>query len=203
MGKLTIQSVLNPKKREAILDAAEQAFATRGFKKTSIDEVARQAGVGKGTVYMACESKADLLYQCVVRDLHAWAAQINRFVDPRKPASEILATMARTGVVYLAEHPLVRELFSGVHQGTLPDWTDRFEDLRTMGRTTVAQVLQMGIRQGEFRSDLDVEETAALIQDITHSGYILYGDLWAKDVSLAEGRIGAFTALLLDGLRPR
>lgn len=195
--------MLDHRKKQAIIDAATAAFIDRGYKKTSIDEIASAAGVGKGTVYMACDSKADLLYQCVAADLQAWAAQIARFVDPRQPASTILMTMARTGVTYLAEHPLVRDLFSGVHYGVLPAWTDRFEELRTMGRGTVAEVLQLGMRQGEFRRDIDVEQAASLIQDMSHSGYILYGDKWAKDPSEAEGRMQAITTLLMDGLRVR
>jgi len=195
--------MLDERKKQAILDAATAAFIDRGYKKTSIDEVAVAAGVGKGTVYLACESKADLLYQCVAQDLQAWAAQVARFVDPRKPAGTILVTMAQSGVAYLGEHPLVRDLFSGIHYGVLPDWTDRFEQLRTMSRGTVSEVLRLGIRQGEFRDDIDIEEASSLIQDMAHSGYILYGDKWAADPSSAEGRMKAVATLLMDGLRVR
>lgn len=195
--------MLDPRKREAILKAATRSFVERGFKKTSIDDVAREADVGKGTVYLACESKAELFYQCVLQDLQAWSAQIASFVDPRKPASEILATMAETGVVYVADHPLVRGLWSGIHQGLLPEWHDRFEELRTMGRATVAEVLRLGIRQGEFRADVDVEEAAAVLQDLTHSGYVLYGEAWAADPTRAQRRIRTFVSLVLEGLRPR
>lgn len=190
-------------KKEAIIAAAAAIFREQGFKGTSIDEVAERAGVAKGTVYLACESKADLFYQAVHRDLQAWGAQIARFVDPRKPASEILRVMAETGVVYLAEHPLVRDLFSGAHAGTLPDWTDRFEQLRAMGRATLAEVLRMGVRSGELRKDLDVEEAASVLQDLTHSGYVLYGDAWAKDPGSAKRRIAAVTDLALRGLLTR
>lgn len=183
--------------------AATASFVERGFQKTSIDDVAASAGVGKGTVYLACESKVDLFYQCVMADLHAWSAQIARFVDPRNPASEILITMARTGVVYLADHPLVRDLYAGAHEGLFPDWTERFAELRTMGRATVADVLRLGIRHGEFRADLDVEETAALLQDLQHASYTRYGHEWAKDVSKAERRIAAMLTLVLDGIRVR
>ena len=47
-------------KREAILDAALTLFGRYGYRRTSIDDIARAAGVAKGTVYLHVESKAAL-----------------------------------------------------------------------------------------------------------------------------------------------
>ena len=47
--------------REAILQAARQRFLHYGYKKTTIDEIAADAGVGKGTVYLYFDGKEDLL----------------------------------------------------------------------------------------------------------------------------------------------
>jgi AcrR family transcriptional regulator len=47
-------------KRERILDAAQSLFVRYGVKRTSIDDVAREAGIAKGTVYLSFESKAEL-----------------------------------------------------------------------------------------------------------------------------------------------
>jgi AcrR family transcriptional regulator len=47
-------------KRDRILDAAQSLFVRYGVKRTSIDDVARKAGIAKGTVYLSFESKAAL-----------------------------------------------------------------------------------------------------------------------------------------------
>jgi AcrR family transcriptional regulator len=47
-------------KRDRILDAAQSLFVRYGVKRTSIDDVAREAGVAKGTVYLSFEFKAEL-----------------------------------------------------------------------------------------------------------------------------------------------
>jgi AcrR family transcriptional regulator len=52
--------------REAILVAATETFARYGFKKASVDDIARRAGIGKGTVYLHFESKEEL-FGAVVR----------------------------------------------------------------------------------------------------------------------------------------
>lgn len=46
--------------RQKILEAAEQRLWHYGFKKTTIDEIASDAGVGKGTVYLYFEGKEDI-----------------------------------------------------------------------------------------------------------------------------------------------
>jgi AcrR family transcriptional regulator len=47
--------------RRAILEAARKRFLHYGFKKTTIDEIAADAGIGKGTVYLYFETKEALL----------------------------------------------------------------------------------------------------------------------------------------------
>src|SRR5918911_3653660 len=48
-------------RRRDILEAALQAFATKGFNDTTVDAVAQAAGVAKGTVYLYFDSKEHLL----------------------------------------------------------------------------------------------------------------------------------------------
>lgn len=51
----------NPEKRVRILDAALKIFANRGFYNAKVSEVAREAGVADGTIYLYFESKDALL----------------------------------------------------------------------------------------------------------------------------------------------
>jgi AcrR family transcriptional regulator len=51
--------------RERILTVAEQRFWNFGFKKTTIDEIAAEVGVGKGTIYQYFESKGDIVVATV------------------------------------------------------------------------------------------------------------------------------------------
>jgi len=49
------------KKRQAIIEAAIETFANKGFHKTKISDIAKKAGVADGTVYLYFENKDDLL----------------------------------------------------------------------------------------------------------------------------------------------
>src|SRR6059036_2095569 len=73
--------------RERILAAAERRFATFGYRRTGIAEIAREAGVSAGTIYRYFESKEDV-FRAVVRELHeAWLARARRALPARGPRS--------------------------------------------------------------------------------------------------------------------
>jgi AcrR family transcriptional regulator len=55
-------------KREAIFDAALELFGRYGYRRTSIDDIARAAGVAKGTVYLYVENK-EALFRTLAQSL--------------------------------------------------------------------------------------------------------------------------------------
>ena len=184
-------------KKECILVEAARAFARFGFKKVSIDEIAKGAGVGKGTVYLAAESKEDLYYQVLYREIRAWQGECARIIDPRVPADQLLGRLLETAMTYLETRPLVRELLLGETSRVLPTWADRFGELAAVGRTNVVEVLRIGVRQGRFRADLDVETVGALLQD-----FHLAAQVKGPREDLAK-RAKVGLDLVLDGLRVR
>lgn len=187
-------------KRECILLEAARAFARFGFKKTSIDEVARAAGVAKGTVYLACDSKEDLFYQVLNREIRAWAAETAKLIDPRIPADQLLAMMSEQGIAYLDSRPLVRDLLFGRLDETLPQFGDRLEALRRIGASNVVEVLKLGIEQKRFREDLDVDIVASLLLDLQIAAYLFHDRGDDREARLARRRAVAVD-LVLRGTR--
>jgi AcrR family transcriptional regulator len=71
------------RKRRRIVSAAANLFLRLGYRKTAIDDVARTAGVAKGTVYLYFSSKAELLLHAVVAEKAPFADTfINLMEDP-------------------------------------------------------------------------------------------------------------------------
>jgi AcrR family transcriptional regulator len=189
-------------KTQRILDAAQQLFARYGFRKTSIDEIAREAAVGKGTVYLVAHDKEDLFYQVVHRELRAWLAEVSPLVDPRRPADELLATVTAAALGYLERRPLVRDLLIGNHDDMLPLWTQRLDDLRAICRQNTEEVLRIGLRQGIFRPDLDVERAGRVLQELLIAGMVFaYKTKKPIDDGLRDSVL--CLQLLLEGLKVR
>jgi AcrR family transcriptional regulator len=187
-------------KKECILSAATRLFARFGFKKTSVDQIAKDAGVAKGTVYLAADTKEDLFYQAVHREVRAYTAEIAKLIDPRKPADVMLAETTLAGIQYLEERPLVRDLIFGNHQILLPEWADRLDELRGLGRTNCAEIIRLGIRQGLFRADLDVEELSMLLEDMAIATQVFHNRGANRTERLRKRLLTAFD-LLMNGIR--
>ncbi len=96
--KDTKQEQLVSARRNQILDAATRVFATKGFHPTTIKDVAREAGLADGTIYIYFENKPALLL--AIMDRMTTAARQN--VDPSQLASMDLPQFVRTYI----QHPL-------------------------------------------------------------------------------------------------
>lgn len=70
--------------RTAILNAAGEVFARFGFKKASVEDIARRAGVGKGSIYLHFESKEALFEACVERAYEESLAELHARVRRAK-----------------------------------------------------------------------------------------------------------------------
>lgn len=188
-------------KKDCILVEAAKAFAKYGFKKTSIDHVAKKAGVAKGTVYNACDSKEDLFYQVLHREVRMWLAEISKRIDPRVPADEMLKMTSAYSEQYLDERPLVRDLlFREAHQ-LMPTWQTQLDELCDLGLANGVALLQLGIKQGVFRDDLDVEITAELLQDLSLAHYLLHDAKSEDREARKQRRRAAALDLVLNGIR--
>jgi TetR/AcrR family fatty acid metabolism transcriptional regulator len=157
----------------AVLESARRCFTRYGFKKTSMDNVAREARVAKGTVYLYCANKQDLFYRAVEHELHAWSAELRTVIDPARPADEILTELGRRDAAFVESHPLVADLLSGLVDGELPEFRDRFAVLRKRSLEHIATVLELGIEQGVFAEDLDVRATARILREMQLAGSLL------------------------------
>jgi len=193
-------------KRDGILASAQKAFHKFGFKKASIDQIARAAGVAKGTIYLAAQSKEDLFYQVLHREIRAWAADTSKILDPRIPADELLGMASDAGLAYLESRPLVRALLFGECHLLMPQWIDRLDDLTSIGRENIVEILELGQKQGIFRGELDKEEVARLLLDLQIAFFVLHDHGRGKESSrdrparLARRRKAALD-MVLHGLR--
>ncbi|MEZ5785838.1 MAG: TetR/AcrR family transcriptional regulator [Xanthobacteraceae bacterium] len=80
-------------RREAILAAALDEFTERGFAMTRIEDVARRAGVGKGTIYLHFRDKEALFQQLITTTLGPLIADIENIPDTDVPVRTIVESL--------------------------------------------------------------------------------------------------------------
>ena len=112
-------------KREAILDAALELFAERGFHGTAVPLVAKKAGVGAGTIYRYFESKEALVNALYQR----WKARFGELIltdfpldaSPREQLRQYWIRMCG----FIQEHPQAFKFLEAHHHGPYLDETSR------------------------------------------------------------------------------
>lgn len=114
------------KKRQGILLAGYQLFLHHGYKKTTIDDVARKARVAKGTVYLYFKNKAELLMHCVAFEKLRLKDDIGRVFAPETPDQDRLRLWLRLSLFAVRDMPLSSRLMTG----DLEMW-DALEDAKS------------------------------------------------------------------------
>jgi TetR/AcrR family transcriptional regulator, fatty acid metabolism regulator protein len=142
-------------KREAILKAATRVFARRGYFQSQVADIAREAGVAAGTVYLYSRSKDDLLVSLFERTMREAIAEgeaaLDGMVDPR----ERLTRIARLHLERLGRDRDLAVVFQvELRQST--KFMERFSS--TYLREYLGQIrdtLAAGQQAGFFRRDIN------------------------------------------------
>lgn len=87
-------------KHTAILDAAYSLFGSKGFYETKMSEVAEQAGIAKGTVYLYFKSKEELFTAVTRRDCDGFLAKLRLVMLPDQSLETRLALIADHVMMY-------------------------------------------------------------------------------------------------------
>ncbi len=184
-------------RREEILDAARHVFAQNGFEGTTVADVARQARVASGTVYLYFASKLDLFAALNARLLEVIVSAMR---DADAPPDLREGTSARIHAVFAAssEHrDLLRLVFLN------PD--PRTEVARRMRRADekrlrpLAELLRGGMEAGVVRR-ADPALLAKLVNGVTITA--LYQCFVQSDGSDAQTYEELVTAMIVGGLTP-
>ena len=86
--------------RDAILDATDRMLAQSGYKRMTIDDLAREVGIGKGSVYLHFKSKEDIALSHIDRIIDRLCNRLHEIADSPVPCEKRLADMMVERVLY-------------------------------------------------------------------------------------------------------
>jgi AcrR family transcriptional regulator len=95
------------RKKARILRAATELFIRQGYKKTSVDEIARRAEVAKGTVYLYFDTKASLLMHAIKVEKEVLYDRFGPVFDKRVDGEDRLRTYLKVLLTAAQDLPLV------------------------------------------------------------------------------------------------
>ncbi len=140
---------------EEILDAAQTVFGECGFARTKLDDVARLAGVSKGTVYLYFDSKESLFREMVRAKVVAALAECEELVRTHQGSCRDLLIELITRLYRGLRNERMARITRLVQAelGSFPELAQfYFDEVILRARRIVADVLERGVATGEFRA---------------------------------------------------
>jgi AcrR family transcriptional regulator len=140
-------------RREAIIEAALDEFIARGYAATRLDDVAKRAGVAKGTIYLHFADK-ETLFQELIRT--ALGPLIGRLAAPPPAGGSARAALERFAQTFVHEIVATRRgdivrliIAEGARFPSVADFY--YREVVARGMAAMRALIELGIARGEIR----------------------------------------------------
>jgi len=172
-----------------IIEAARKLFASKNFNEVSMDEIAREVGLGKGTLYLYFKNKESLYFAVVLHGTRIWADMVKKEVKKDNTGLGKLKLYQNANRKFSNEYPddfkllysptLIKKQFDMDKMASSQEFQevrDLFKEIMYIGIDSI----QKGIDEGEIRQNVDPTE-AAILLSVIYNGKVNMGD-WAKEL---------------------
>jgi AcrR family transcriptional regulator len=176
-------------RRQAIVDAAMEEFIARGFAATRLDDIAKRAGVAKGTIYLHFKDKESMFEELVRIVIVPVVARLNALPPPTGSVRDLVEVFANnflTEVIGTRRGDLVRLIVAeGPRFPSVAEFY--YREVVSRGMAGMRALIELGIARGEIREkDLarfpQILVAPAIIAVIWHSLFARHAPLDAKEM---------------------
>lgn len=155
-----------PTRREQLLAIAAELFADKGFRNTTVRDIADAAGILSGSLYHHFDSKESMVDELLVPFQDELFGKYDEILASGDDARTKLERAVRVSFEAIDQHPHEVAIFQNDadHLGTF----ERFgylADRNTQSRQVWVTLIEEGVRTGVLRPDLDVTLTYRFIRD--------------------------------------
>lgn len=200
-------------RRSAILAAAEKVFFAKGFAAATMDEVAGEAEVSKGTLYLYFKSKDDLFFAIASPMIDRTVERLFAIAQRDDTGIALVEQMLAAQSAIVGAHPQQFRIISmrmAMGFGDVDPDTESFaaHHARVFRVTsTYVNVIERGQRDGSIRTDLVAVETAVRLWASLQGILLMRINLAESRARMplhidAESLVSGHIAMVCEGLRP-
>lgn len=172
--------------RERILEMAKEAF-TRFGAEASLDEIARRAGVGAGTLYRHFPTR-DALIEAVYRsEVEKMAAAERNFSETMPPIDALRAWM-----LLFVDHIAAKQIIAPALNSVVGGPSKLYEGSRSLIQSAIDALVKRAIKSGDVRKDLDPFDLLRALIGVAH---VASGPGWQQSAR-------RLVDILITGSRP-
>jgi TetR/AcrR family transcriptional regulator len=180
-------------RRNDIINAARKLFADRDFDEVSMDEIAKDIGLGKSTLYLYFKNKEALYFAIELRGIQIWVEMVKEGVKKGDTGLEKLILYRNATREFSKKYPYcLRMLYSPTSNKQFDmnklNSSKEFQEVRGLFKELMfigIDSIQKGINDGEIRPDVDPVEATVLLSVIIN-GTVNMGS-WSKEILESKG----------------
>ena len=162
-SKPNAKALKNPRKGAAILRAAQNIFAKKGFQAATVSDIAKKARVSEATIYEYFSSKEELLFSIPAETIRQYHEKNREILPHIQGAANKLRFLIHRHLGLYADNPDYATVVMLILKGNRNFLkTDAYTIVQSSARNYI-QVFEEGIQNGEFRSDINPYLVRALI----------------------------------------
>jgi AcrR family transcriptional regulator len=150
--------------RERILEVAKAAFTRQGAN-ASLEEIAKQAGVGTGTLYRHFPTRDALIEGVYRNEVEKLAAAASRFAEKMSPIEALRAWM-----LLLVDHIAAKHIVAPALNSIVGGPSRLYEGSRSMIQGAIDELVKRAKRSGDLRRDLDAFDLLRALIGVSHVG---------------------------------
>jgi len=184
---------------KSILESARRLFARFGLKKTTMDDIAQQAGVGKATIYYYFRDKEEVFLKVIQKEADELLVRMKQAVAEYDNPELKLRAMILERAVALAELVNLRWLNTAGDTLRYKELAKEKSRLSQKEQKLLEQILREGKEQGLFSVE-DPNFTARSLSELISALERNFESLSPQEV---KSRLEASLRLILDGIRAR
>lgn len=140
--------------REKVLAAAEEVFQRYGFEKTTLDDLGREAGMNKTSLYYYFRNKDEIFAAVIHRQSEAFLAALENKTDKKKGSKGALKSYLEQRTALLKKLPLLHKAKTQLFTGSDTIIT-ALADADENEATFLRQLMAKGIKNGELKKGSD------------------------------------------------
>jgi TetR/AcrR family fatty acid metabolism transcriptional regulator len=144
----------NAEKYHRILEAAVKVFAEQGFFQSTVAQIAKQAGVADGTIYLYFKSKDDILVQFYEYRTRQVFERFRESVEQASTAIDKLRNLVRTHLREFQKDPNMAIVYQVETHQHRPVAQESIKAMAKMYRDLIDEVVEQGQQEGTIRHNL-------------------------------------------------
>jgi AcrR family transcriptional regulator len=181
----SLRETKKKKTRRAIIDAAIKLFSDKGFNNTSVDELARAAGVGKSTIYGYFNTKSEIFLAFCEDEIDFAFSDLAKKRDPDAPLQEQLLTLFMGQFRYVTKNYDFGRILSREMVFPKELTIEKSNDISERYLGALGDILTRAISRKELRDDLE----PLYVSGHFYALYIIVLSAWYERRFQSEGEI--------------